>query len=764
MYDVLPLTGLMLLVLVFSLCAAGAQAAGIPRPEHPEPLAERGEWLNLNGEWEFAETNADETGRFLGPEPYPLRIQVPFCRESELSGLGHKGFIKNVWYRRTFKKPVDWSSPRLRLHIDACDWRTRVWVNGILAGQHTGGNTRFSFDITPLMQSGDNSVVVHAFDDTASGLQALGKQSMREESHGIFYTRTTGIWQTVWLEGTGSTYIREYVLDPDPSQERALLNITLDGPLAGLTIEARALAGDDTVGTVSATAEWRNNKLILPVPAPRLWSVEDPYLYGLELKVLRGTEVVDNLRGYFGMRRVTIDGAAILINDKPVFQRLVLDQGFYPDGIWTAPTDEALRRDIELSQAAGFNGARLHQKVFEPRFLYWADRLGYLVWDEFPSFGASYENPAVNAPIIAEWVEIVQRDRNHPAIIGWCPFNETPPSAGEIQSVVVELTRRLDPSRPVIETSGWTHTLADPELLDDHDYDQNPESFRARWTERFDWSAQVRVPARYGVTQAPSIPFFVSEYGGIGWDVDPGGWGYGNNPKSLDEFYERFQGLADALLDSRHHFGLCYTQLTDVEQEQNGIYAYDRSLKFDVAPLKAVLSREAAYEKDPPRGGERAQPADWRLLIGAMQDGAKAAPWRYTETGPGDGWNAPDFDASGWAEAYAPFGRKEGHWQAKIRTEWTSSRLWLRQEFEYDGAPFEVAALILHHDDDTEVYVNGTLIWQRARWLDSYEAFDVTKALQGALKPGRNVIAVQVSQDYGGQYLDLALLAGNWTN
>lgn len=764
MYDVLPLIGLMLLTLVLSFGAAEAQAAGVPRPEHPEPLAERAEWLNLNGEWEFAETDEDETKRYLGPEPYPLKIHVPFCRESELSGLGHKGFVKNVWYRRTFTKPAEWTSPRVRLHIGACDWRTRVWINGVLAGQHTGGSVRFSFDITALIHSGENTLIVHAFDDTASGLQALGKQSTRLESHGIFYTRTTGIWQTVWLEGAGATYIREYALDPDPARERALLNIILDGPLTGLTLEASALSGDQTAGSVSQQAEWRNNLLVLPVPEPRLWSVEDPYLYGLELKVMRGAEVVDRLRGYFGMRRVTIDGAAILINDKPVFQRLVLDQGFYPDGIWTAPTDDALRRDIELSQAAGFNGARLHQKVFEPRFLYWADRLGYLVWGEFPSFGANYENLAVNAPIIGEWAEIVQRDRNHAAIIGWCPFNETPPAAGELQSVVVALTRRLDPSRPVIETSGWTHTIDNPELLDAHDYNQDPPSFRARWTEGFDWGVRVRIPARYGLTQSPNLPFFVSEYGGIGWDVDPGGWGYGNNPKSLEEFYARFKGLADALLDSRHHFGLCYTQLTNVEQEQNGVYAYDRSLKFDVAPLKAALSREAAYEKNPPRGGEYARPIEWRLLVGALQDGPQAKPWRHAEKNPGEDWNSPDFDASRWEEGYAPFGKKEGEWQQKIRSPWTSSRLWLRQEFEYDGAPLDVAALVLHHDDDTEVYVNGTLVWKRGRWLDSYEAFDVTEALRGGLKPGRNVIAVQVSQDYGGQYLDLALLAGNWSN
>lgn len=752
--------GMVFALVTFSGLAAWCAEESLPRAEHPRPDFERTEWLNLNGAWEFAETNEDEAARFLGKDAYPDVIQVPFCRESPLSGLARRGFVKNVWYRRTFSLPEGWQGPRTLLHIGACDWRTRIWINGSLAGQHTGGNVQFSFDITRLLAPGANTIIVHAYDDTPSGLQPLGKQSNLPESHGIFYTRTTGIWQTVWLEGAGATYIRSFALDPDPNQACVTLNAELDGPVQDLLLRAQVTAEGKEVSTIELPVQWRDNRMTLAVSSPRLWRPEDPFLYDLSLTLLRGGVAVDTVKSYFGMRRMSVEGGALLLNGKPVFQRLVLDQGFYPEGVWTAPSDEALRHDIELSQACGFNGARLHQKVFEPRFLYWADKLGYLVWGEYPSYGANYANPAVNTPLTHEWVEIMKRDRNHPAIIGWCPFNETEPVTGELQAAVVALTRLADPSRPVIESSGWTHTIADPEVIDAHDYDQNPESFRARWMDFFAGRTGMRLPERYGIAQAGAIPFFISEFGGIGWNINGGGWGYGNTPESLEAFYKRFEGLAGALLDNPNLFGLCYTQLTDIEQEQNGLYLFDRTPKFDTARLKAALQREAAYEKNPPLHVDEAAAGEWHVLVGSMHDGALAAPWRYTLDKPGEAWAQPDFADTAWKAASAPFGFKGEAWSKKIRTEWKTKDLWLRQTFEYDGTPFEEAALILHHDDDTEIVVNGKPVWQRDRWNDGYERFDVTGALRSALKPGQNVIAVHVHQNSGGQYLDLALLTG----
>ena len=435
---------LVLPVLGAVLCA-GTFAQEPARPEHPNPQMMRAEWINLNGAWEFAETDDDTS--FLNDAVYPDRIAVPFCRESALSGLGRTGFIKNVWYRRQVELPKTWDGKKVFLHVGACDWKTSVFVNDTPVGEHTGGSAAFSWDITKALKPGENTIVIHAFDDTRSGLQACGKQSQKPESHGCVYTRTTGIWQTVWLEAVGQTSIRRFEAVPDIKGECLRLQIHLDNPGDGMSLTAVAKADGIESGRNHITGLGTSVGFALPVPKPRPWSVKDPFLYELELTVSDGDIVLDRVSSYFGMREVEIKGHAILINGEAVFQRLVLDQGFYPDGIWTAPTEEALKNDILLSQAAGFNGARLHQKVFEPRFLYWADKLGYLVWGEFPNWGMDYTNEAAQKPVISEWEEIVYRDFNHPSIIGWCPFNETPPPAAPLQKVVVDLTRRIDATR-----------------------------------------------------------------------------------------------------------------------------------------------------------------------------------------------------------------------------------------------------------------------------------------------------------------------------
>ena len=742
-----------------AFCAAWRQGAAaensVPRPEHPFPQMVRAEWLNLNGVWEFAETD-DAQANFVNRPKWPDTIVVPFCRESKLSGLARKGFIKNVWYRRTFRKPDAWKSPRVRLHVGACDWRTTVWINAQEAGRHTGGSSPITFDITDRLKPGDNVVVVHAFDDTRSGLQASGKQAHSLQSEGCVYTRTTGIWQTVWLEGVGSTYLGDVRMTADPANGRLLLQTEVTGPCAGLRVEAVATTAGRPAGRAVAPADWRNGQLVLPLSEKHLWSPSDPFLYDLKLRLIApGGRVVDEVDSYCGLRDVTISGAAILVNGRAIFQRTVLDQGFYPDGIWTAPTDAALRRDIELSQAVGFNGARLHQKVFEPRFLYWADKLGYMVWGEYPNWGLNYERHEIDLPVIDEWTQIVRRDRNHPAIVGWCPFNETPPSANPLQGVIVAVTRAVDPTRPIIESSGYAHAMPDPDVLDAHDYDQNPVSFRQRWTAAMGDGAAL--PARYrGDAPAKRLPFFVSEYGGIGWNL-AGGWGYGNAPKTLDEFYARFQGLTDALLDNRQMFGYCYTQLTDIEQEQNGMYTYQRKPKFDVARLHKIQSRAAAYEKDPPVKTAKSPTTVWRVLVGAAPDGAAAKPWRYTTTASPADWTAPALDDSAWKTGRGAFGSKGG-FESLIHTPWTGRDIWLRRQFDCDGAAFARAMLVCHYDNGTEVYVNGKPIWKGVQWNDRYDGFDVTDALRKALRPGSNTIAIHCHQDEGGQLIDAALL------
>ena len=741
---------------MFALLVSQAHAVSIPRPEHPFPQMQRAQWLNLNGTWEFAESDEPNDAAYLSDAPYPDRIIVPYCRESKLSGLARTGFVKNVWYRRTFELPKSWRSPRTILHIGACDWKTRVWLNGTLLGEHTGGSAPISFEITKYLKPGANTVIVGAYDDNRTGLQAMGKQSPQLKSFGCFYTRTTGIWQTVWLEGVGSSYICDVRVESDPAGSRVLLQAEVDGPDQGVQLVVTARAGGKIVGQATLLAHWRDTRAVLNLSNKRLWTVDDPFLYELRLSLVRGGKVIDSVDSYFGLRSVSIRGAAILINGKSVFQRLVLDQGFYPDGIWTAPTDAELRRDVERSKSLGFNGARLHQKVFEPRFLYWADKLGYLLWGEFPNWGMGYTNPAINLPVVNEWVEILRRDRNHPSIIGWCPFNETNAEPAELQNTIVRLTWLVDPSRPVIDTSGYVHSIPNPDVLDAHDYDQNPATFRARWCDSFGPASDI--PARYcGGASYAGVPFMVSEYGGTFWGKT--GFGYGVTPKNVEAFYTRYAGLTNALLDSRYMFGFCYTQLYDVEQEQNGMYTYDRKLKFDAARIRKINARQAECESNPAFEPPKPVSASWTVLVGAVPDKTLAREWRYTTERPKSEWAKPDYDDTSWSVGLAGFGDKGG-WGWAIRTPWNTSDIWLRQEFAYDGGSFNQALLVAHYDNETEVYLNGSRIWTRQGWNDQYDGFAVTKCVKNAIKPGRNVLAIHCHQDTGGQFIDAALLIG----
>ena len=748
-------------LLAMVLAGAIPALADVPRSEHPRPDALRENWLTLNGPWQFEiDDKADGEARgLIAGKDLGSTIVVPFCPESKLSGVGKTELMKNVWYRHLFELPPAMQGKRIRLHFGAVDYKAWVYVNGQLAGTHTGENAAFAFDITRLLKQGSNEVVVRAFDDTACGVQPTGKQS-HTKSQGCVYTRTTGIWQPVWLEAMGSSFVEDFSVVPDPDQSRVLIEAAIDGVDPNLRLTAEAFLDGKLVGSESAAVAWRNHRLVLNLREKRLWQLGSPALYDLKLSLCRGGEKIDELKSYFGLRKVSIEGRRILINGKPVFQRLILDQGFYPDGIWTAPSDEALKHDIEMSMAAGYNGARLHQKVFEPRFLYWADKLGYLVWGEFPNWGYNYK-PEGYAPYVNEWVEVLRRDRNHPSIVGWCAFNETPPSAGEVQQMIWNVTKAVDPTRPVLETSGWTHTLAQPEVLDAHDYDGKPESFRKRWDDYFGPRGSTpQVPARYGSqskrVRDHGVPFMVSEVGGIGWDTE-GGWGYGAGPKTLDEFYARYQGTLDALLDNPNLFGFCYTQLTDVEQEHNGLYYYDRRPKFDVSRLKAITARQAAYERGEPFAPPptaRPEP-QWKVLVGALQDGLLSTPYRYLSQTPQGEWTRDGFDDNTWQSGLAPFGRDP---RREIRTPWTTSDIYLRHTFDYDGAPFQTGALVIGFDEDTEVYVNGQKVLAVQKYITHYEPRVVTEALRKALRKGSNTLAVHTHQTVGGQYIDLALL------
>jgi len=580
----------------------------IPRPEHPRPDFRRKAWQNLNGEWQFA-IDPLKTGVALGCKSgveLPLQITVPFCPESKLSRLGRTEFLDAVWYRRKFTVNKELRGRRLLLHLGAVDYDATVWVNGKKVAHHKGGYTPFSADITNAVNmDGENEVVVYAVDDLRLTLQPSGKQSHSLHSEGCMYTRTTGIWQTVWLESVPRIRISSLTIRPHAANARVSIEVTVLDPKDGLTLEVRALADGKAVARTRLDPARERNIVALAIPKPVLWQPGKPYLYDLRVRLLDRGKVADEVLSYFGLRDVRIEGDRILINGKPVFLRLVLDQGYWPDGIYTAPSDAELKADIERSMAVGFNGARLHQKVFEPRTLYWADKLGYLVWAEFPDWGCSVRSHRVaRENFLREWREVLLRDRNHPSIVAWTPFNETRPDEDRYAPAFIreiyDLTKRLDPSRPVVDTSGYTHVKTD--IWDLHDYNHNPETFSERY-DRFGRDPKTAtLPGRRPDLEPlyAGEPVVISEFGGAWWNPgrkDNRVWRYGDRPADEQAFVARFTAMTKALLDNPHIAGFGYTQLTDVEQEVNGLYTYDRKPKFPPEALKAAVARKAAIEK-----------------------------------------------------------------------------------------------------------------------------------------------------------------------
>ena len=569
----------------------------IYRTEHPKPQFMRENWVNLNGPWEF-EFDFGISGEARGmAEPdavFTKEINVPFCPESELSGIGYKDFMHSVWYRRKITVTGEQLQGRVLLHFGAVDYQATVYANGKKAGSHTGGYCSFSVDITPYLTIGENTLTVNAIDpkphQTPAGLQPVGKQSDRYHSYGCVYTRTTGIWQTVWLEFVPKSYIikTRYITDA----ANGILTVTASLQGKG-TLTAEAFFEGKPMGKASLSSNGGTAILSLPLAETHLWEVGKGGLYDLTL-----TYGEDTVQSYFGLRTLEPDGYKFRINGKSVFQRLVLDQGFFPDGIYTAPSDQELEADIDRALAMGFNGARLHEKVFEERYLYHCDRKGYIVWGEYPNWGIDPTRGEAANYVLPEWLEVVERDFNHPAIIGWCPMNETKINqCDEVIRSIYRATKAADPTRPCIDTSGYFHVETD--IYDVHDYEHDPEKMAAYYKGMpFDIQEPTERSARKKGKQHydGKHPFFVSEYGGLSYRTDGKIWGYGSPCRTPEEFLAALKGITDVMLDNPYIFAFCYTQLTDVEQEQNGLYFYHREPKADPARIKEIIARKAAIE------------------------------------------------------------------------------------------------------------------------------------------------------------------------
>ena len=594
--------------LLFST-AIGAQ----PRAEYPRPQFERADWVNLNGEWSFA-LDLSDSGRdrdFYNSKGFEQRITVPFAPESKLSGIGYTDFINSVWYQRMIQIPSAWQGKRVKLNFGAVYYESEVYIDGRFVGRHYGGSDSFSFDITDFVGDGkEHSIVVHAESDLRSGTQPGGKQSTNYYSQGCSYTRTTGIWQTVWMEAVDDMALERVQVITDIDNEQIVVIPTYYNVANGNTLSVEVRDGGKVVAHAESVAV-QGVPVVVALKKAKLWSPESPFLYDVvyEVKNAEG-ETLDRVDAYVGMRKVHIDGNRIYLNNKPYYQRLVLDQGFYPDGIWTAPSDEALKHDIEMSKAAGFNGARLHQKVFEERFHYWADKLGYIVWGEMASWDKDFNSVAAARNFLSEWGNIVVRDRNHPALIVWTPFNEewNVPSneAGRFLTDVYNETRRLDPTRPVNTVSGGIYVISD--FCTAHCYEQDGARLHSML---FDGEKFYQPQGPNGgfdrairkLYYDGSLPYLLDEFGGIKCaETQPEGgnsWGYGDAAPTREDFYKRLEALVKAIVEHSDKIcGFCYTQLTDVEQEQNGVYYYDRGEKFDMGRVKAIFQMKAeGYEQ-----------------------------------------------------------------------------------------------------------------------------------------------------------------------
>ncbi len=598
------------LTLLITLIAANTLAA-IPRPEYPRPQFERSEWINLNGTWtyEFDFSKSGLERSLFNSTGFASNIIVPFCPESPLSGVDHKDFINAMWYHRSINVPQNWDGKRIMLNFGGVDYKSTIYIDGREVFIHYGGSSSFAIDITKYVTPGKaNNLVVYVEDDVRSQLQTGGKQSRRLYSYSCLYTRVTGIWQTVWLEAVSKGGLKKCNITPDLDNSQFIFEPTFYDLDCGAQLRVRILDGKKEVFN-QKTAASNSTMLAAKIKNVKTWSPESPFLYDIEFTVTDAAgAVIDQVKSYAGMRKAELRGTTFYLNNEPYYQRLVLDQGYYPDGQWTAPDDEQLKRDIVLGKESGFNGARLHQKVFEQRYFYWADKLGYLTWGESASWGMDWTDKVAARNMLTEWTECVERDYNATSLIAWSPLNETwkPDVDGQrarLTNDLYFLTHRLDRTRPVVAVSGGYHA-GFTDIYAEHTYVQDPVALYNQLKLKDDGTPYIHHP-KFSVPYKGEA-YMIDEFGGIQWikemkAAEVAGadefWGYGKPPRTIEEFYKRLEEQVNVILSLDYITGFCYTQIVDVELEKNGIYTYDRAQKFDMERIRRIFTKSREQAK-----------------------------------------------------------------------------------------------------------------------------------------------------------------------
>ncbi|WP_349674019.1 sugar-binding domain-containing protein [Lacrimispora sp.] len=590
--------------------------------DYPRPQFVRNDWASLNGIWNFSfdDGNKGEAEGWYKSFHREKEIYVPFTYETKKSNIHNEEIHHYVWYARTFQADkAKTARNKLILHFEGSDFLTKVWINGQLAGMHEGGYSRFSYDITNLITDGENLVVVKA-EDHPDAQQPRGKQRWISENFGCWYVQTTGIWKTVWMEYVPNISLRSVKMTPNLPEGRLELEYTVDCPeaLDGKKLEVEALVsfGGRFVTKVLTAIAKNPTKISVDLVAAeagypwgiRSWTPAEPNLYDISFSTRFHGEVWDEIGSYFGMREIRIEGPNILLNGAPLYQRLILDQGYWEESHLTPPDEEALIQDIDKIHELGYNGLRKHQKTEDERFLYWCDVKGMLVWSEAPA-AYIYSDRSVEL-FTKEWLDIVKQNYNHPSIITWTPINEswgvpqveTNRTQQHFTEAIYHLTKSIDPHRPVIVNDGWEHTVSD--ILTLHDYEEAGEILKKRYTQYKD---EIMTKEIYHSTSKSALangfsykgqPVIISEFGGIAFDSDKEGWGYGNKVNTKEDFLKRFDSITTAIKEIPYVCGYCYTQVTDVQQEINGLMDISRNYKVDPEVIKEINERKVAYWRD----------------------------------------------------------------------------------------------------------------------------------------------------------------------